>query len=58
MQCLGYRNGTTCRKRVKAPQRRNHWEIYQLCYNCGHDERTITYRNKIDMQLQKIPIIH
>lgn len=57
MQCLGYRYGSGCKKTVKSSQGRRHWDNYQLCYNCGHDERTLPYRNRIDSELQRMPII-
>ncbi len=59
--CLGFRHGTDCRRRVKAPQRRTHWDKYQLCYNCASDDATLEYRNELDETnpgLIKIPIIH
>lgn len=60
--CLGYRLGTGCQKTVKASQNRKHWDDYQLCYNCGNSNLTISYRKQKDIEklllLKQIPIIH
>ena len=44
VQCLGYRNGTDCNRRVRTTRRAVHWDKYQLCAKCFKNPKTEDYR--------------
>lgn len=48
MQCLGYRNGTNCKKVVRTHRHTFSWKTYQLCANCCNSDKTKKYRKKMD----------
>ena len=48
MQCLGYRNGTNCKRVVRTHRHTPSWEKYQLCTGCANSDKTIQYRSILD----------
>jgi len=44
MQCLGYRNGTNCKKVVRTHRHTPSWKKYQLCTGCARSDKTLQYR--------------
>lgn len=48
MQCLGYRNGTNCKRIVRTYRHIASWEKYQLCTGCAKSDKTIQYRRVMD----------
>jgi len=45
MRCLGYRNGTGCRRVVRTRRQTPCWIKYQLCAGCSKSDKTIQYRS-------------
>ena len=45
--CLGYRNGTDCRKVVRTTRHKKSWDQYQLCSRCSKNDNTKDYRDKM-----------
>ena len=45
--CLGYRNGTDCRKVVRTMRHKESWMKYQLCSSCAKSDKTQEYRDKM-----------
>jgi len=48
MQCLGYRNGTNCKRVVRTHRHTPSWKKYQLCTGCANSDKTIQYRRIVD----------
>ena len=71
--CLGHRFGTECYHRSRSTQKRDNWELWQLCYKCArilhpeyykdkknHGVRTITRTtqySKIPFNLAEMPTL-
>ena len=53
VKCLGYRNGTKCNRKNTEP-RGSSWKDYQLCSKCSKSDKTIQYRQRMDMELKII----
>jgi len=50
MMCLGHKYGTNCKKVVRTYRHVGSWEIYQLCANCSKSDKTVQYRESIDVK--------
>ena len=46
--CLGHRLGTGCTHRSRSTQKRDNWELWQLCYRCARKLHPEYYKNKKD----------
>ena len=44
--CLGHRYGTGCYHRSRSTQKRDNWELWQLCYNCARKLHPEYYEDK------------
>lgn len=44
--CLGYRQGTDCKHRSRCTQKRENWELWQLCHKCARKLHPEHYKNK------------
>lgn len=53
--CLGYREGTGCKHRSRSTQKRENWEIWQLCYRCARKLHPEYYANKKDHGVRPMP---
>ncbi len=72
--CLGHRLGTGCHHRSRSTQKRDNWELWQLCYKCArilhpqyykekknHGVRTATRKtqySKVPFNLAELPVAH
>ena len=52
--CLGYRQGTGCRHRSRSTQKRDNWELWQLCHECARKLHPEFYKNKKNHGVRKI----
>ena len=46
--CLGHRYGTGCTHRSRSTQKRDNWELWQLCYKCARKLHPEYYKGKKD----------
>ena len=44
--CLGHREGTGCYHRSRSTQRRDNWELWQLCHSCARKLHKNYYKDK------------
>ncbi len=44
--CLGHREGTECYHRSRSTQKRDNWELWQLCHKCARELHPEFYKNK------------
>ena len=52
--CLGYREGTGCRHRSRSTQKRENWELWQLCHECARKLHPDHYKNKKNHGVRKV----
>ena len=54
VQCLGYRQGTGCSHRSRSTQKRDNWELWQLCYECARKLHPNYYKDKKNHGVRKV----
>ena len=52
--CLGHRYGTGCQHRSRSTQKRDNWELWQLCYRCARKLHPEYYKDKKDHGVRKM----
>ncbi len=53
--CLGYRQGTGCTHRSRSTQRRENWELWQLCHKCARILHPDFYKDKKNHGVRTVP---
>lgn len=56
--CLGHREGTGCYHRSRSTQKRDNWELWQLCHECARKLHPEFYKNKKNHGVRKVRGTH
>ena len=52
--CLGHREGTGCHHRSRSTQKRDNWELWQLCHSCARKLHKDFYKNTKNHGVRKV----
>ncbi len=52
--CLGHKQGTGCYHRSRSTQKRDNWELWQLCYNCARILHKEYYKDKKNHGVRRV----
>lgn len=53
--CLGHKQGTGCYHRSRSTQKRENWELWQLCYKCARKLHIKYYKDKKNHGVRPMP---